>query len=251
MRSAKPARGQVQGTACRDRAVMRRYVSPLIQSGQVGNMHGVGRIGGHKVEMKPETLEIFPDGVQVGVAVVEFAVGASCSTAITPIESKAAAMDTVYVETTIVGHLVGRTHPDPIVAARQTSTRTWWSGDATSYQLYISQLVLDECGDGDPTAAVERMVAIQSLDMLTVSAAVDSLAKSLIARKAVPTSEPRDAFHIAIAAINGVKYLLTWNFKHIANAALRGRIEQVCRDAGYEPPIICTPDELMGTDDGS
>ena len=160
-------------------------------------------------------------------------------------------MDTVYIETTVVGHLVGRVHPDPIVAARQASTRTWWSADATRHQLYISQLVLDECGGGNPTAAAERMAAIQSLDILTVSAVVDSLAKSLIARKAVPASEPRDAFHIAIAAVNGVKYLLTWNFKHIANASLRDRIELICRDAGYEPPIICTPDELMGTDDGS
>lgn len=73
----------------------------------------------------------------------------------------------------------------------------------------------------------------------------------LIAANAVPASEPRDAFHIAISAVNGVNYLLTWNFKHIANAALRGLIEQVCRDAGFEPPVICTPDELSGVDDGT
>ncbi len=92
----------------------------------------------------------------------------------------------------------------------------------------------------------ERLLAIQSIDLLASPAEVDSLAKSLIARKAVPATEPRDAFHIAIAAVNGVNYLLTWNFKHIANASLRNRIEQTCRDAGFEPPIICTPEELMG-----
>jgi predicted nucleic acid-binding protein len=160
-------------------------------------------------------------------------------------------MDTVYLETTVVGHLVGRVHPDPIVAARQTSTRIWWSAEASSYQLYISQLVLDECGEGNPDVAAERLVAIDSLDILAASAVVDSLAKSLITHKAIPASEPRDAFHIAIAAVHGVKYLVTWNFKHIANASMRDRIEQTCRDAGFEPPIICTPDELMGTDDGS
>ena len=77
------------------------------------------------------------------------------------------------------------------------------------------------------------------------------MADSLISGLAIPASEPRDAFHIAIAAVNGVEYLLTCNFKHIANASLRSRIERICRDAGYEPPIICTPDELMGTEDGS
>ncbi len=102
-------------------------------------------------------------------------------------------MNTVYIETTIVGHIAGRVQIDPLVADRQQVTRDWWRDHAPAY----------------------------------------------------------DAFHIAIAAVNGVDYLLTWNYKHIANATLRSRIEQVCRDAGFEPPIICTPDELVGTDDGS
>lgn len=51
--------------------------------------------------------------------------------------------------------------------------------------------------------------------------------------------------HIAIAAVQGIDYLLTWNCTHIANAAIRTEIETVCRVAGYEPPVLCTPEELM------
>lgn len=40
-------------------------------------------------------------------------------------------------------------------------------------------------------------------------------------------------------------YLLTWNCTHIANAALRGKIEAICRATGFEPPVICTPVELV------
>lgn len=160
-------------------------------------------------------------------------------------------METIYLETTIVGHIAGRLHPDPYVAARQQVTRAWWLNQAPNFAVYISQLVLDECGDGDPTAATERLQVVDGLDMLESSDDVDALANALIAGKAIPGSEPRDAFHIAISAVNGVQYLLTWNFKHIANALLRGRIEQICRETGFEPPIICTPDELMGTEDGS
>jgi hypothetical protein len=43
----------------------------------------------------------------------------------------------------------------------------------------------------------------------------------------------------------GVEYFVTWNFRHIANATVRARIEEVCRSAGYEPAIICTPEELL------
>lgn len=160
-------------------------------------------------------------------------------------------METVYIETTIVGHLAGRLHPDPVVADRQCVTRDWWRDMAPQYAVYVSQLVLDECAEGDPLAAAERLEAVEQLDLLASSVDADELAAALIAGRAVPASEPRDAFHIAIAAVNGVQYLLTWNYKHIANASLRERIEQTCRAAGFEPPIICTPDELLGIHDGS
>jgi len=54
-----------------------------------------------------------------------------------------------------------------------------------------------------------------------------------------------DALHIAVATVHGIDYLLTWNCKHIANAVMRPKIEAICRAFGYEPPVICTPLELM------
>ena len=51
--------------------------------------------------------------------------------------------------------------------------------------------------------------------------------------------------HIAVTAVNQIDYLLTWNCRHIANAAVRGKIEQVCGAAGLQAPAICTPEELM------
>jgi predicted nucleic acid-binding protein len=158
-------------------------------------------------------------------------------------------MDTLYIETTIVGHLSGKLVADAIVAVRQQLTRDWWQNQSQRYQLFISQLVLDECGAGDISAARERLEIVKNLDLLDGTTVTDSLAAALIAADAIPATEPRDAFHIAIAATNGIKYLLTWNFKHIANATLRNRIEAVCRDSGFEPPTICTPDELLGIND--
>lgn len=38
---------------------------------------------------------------------------------------------------------------------------------------------------------------------------------------------------------------MTWNLRHLANARIRGKIEEVVRAAGIVPPIICTPEELM------
>lgn len=160
-------------------------------------------------------------------------------------------MDTVYVETTVVGNVAGRTHPDPLVATRQTVTRRWWASAGREYRLLVSQLVIDECSAGDPTAAAERMAVIAGVEKLATTGAVMALADALVAHGAVPASQPRDAVHVAIAAVNGIQYLVTWNFKHIANPTLQGRIASVCRQSGYEPPVICTPEQLLEATHGS
>lgn len=67
---------------------------------------------------------------------------------------------------------------------------------------------------------------------------------------AVPRTEPRDAAHIALAAANGVQFLVTWNFRHIGNAVRWRDIERICRVAGFEPPTICSPDALLGKQSG-
>ena len=151
---------------------------------------------------------------------------------------------TVYIETTVIGHLVGRMLADPIVAGRQAVTRDWWPIAARSYHLFVSRLVADECAGGDPEAAAERLAVLDSLEFVAASPAADELTRRLIAARAIPATEPRDAAHVSLATVHGIEYLVTWNFKHIANATARALIEFVCRNAGYEPPIICTPDQL-------
>jgi hypothetical protein len=72
-----------------------------------------------------------------------------------------------------------------------------------------------------------------------------ALARELVQQTPLPSKATIDALQIAIAVVAGMDYLLTWNCDHIANAALRSKIESICRSCGYEPPVICTPEELM------
>jgi len=162
-------------------------------------------------------------------------------------------MQSIYLETTVIGNIAGRTHPDPIVAARQAVTRRWWATVADRYELFASDLVVEECGAGDPSAAEERLAELQGIPLLEAPPEAKTLAEMLVDRQAVPASEPRDATHIALAAVNGIDFLATWNFKHILNPQTQHLIEAVCRDAGHEPPTICTPEQLLeaGDDSGS
>lgn len=105
--------------------------------------------------------------------------------------------------------------------------------------------MIAEAGLGNPEAAERRLAAIEGILELQATEAVRVLGRALISRSALPAKAEIDAYHVAIAAVNGIEYLLTWNCTHIANAITRPKIEATCRALGYEPPVICTPDELM------
>jgi hypothetical protein len=152
---------------------------------------------------------------------------------------------TVYLETSIIGYLASRRSRDLMTAANQQVTHEWWDKHRQQYELYVSLPVLAECGSGDPAAAQERAAFFAGLPVLGASQLAEDLAGKLIQGIPLPPKASVDALHIALAAVNGIKFLLTWNCTHIANAALRSPIERICREAGFEPPTICTPQELM------
>lgn len=152
----------------------------------------------------------------------------------------------VYLETSVVSYLASAPNRDVVIAANQQITREWWEIDSDNFDVYVSQLVISEARAGDKVAAQRRYELIADLPALMLTDETLELAKQLVSQKIVPSQYFEDALHIALAACSGMDYLLTWNFKHIANARLRVGIESVCRVAGYEPPTICTPQELLG-----
>ena len=154
---------------------------------------------------------------------------------------------TAYIETSVVSYLTARPSRDVVVAAYQEVTREWWRAAAARFHVVASELVVVECQAGDRSAAHARLKALEGVALLDASPDAEDLARHLLDLRAVPREAAADAAHIAIAVTNGVDYLVTWNFRHIANAAMRVRIERTCREAGYEPPVICTPSELMET----
>jgi len=151
----------------------------------------------------------------------------------------------LYLETTIPGSLAAWPSRDLIRAARQQITREWWDTRRSDFELFVSQFVIQEVSAGDPAAAADRLKLLENIAILELSDDANLLAKELLRQLPLPAKAGVDALHIAMAAVNVMDYLLTWNCAHIANATLRDGIESVCRDCGYAAPRICTPEELM------
>jgi len=156
----------------------------------------------------------------------------------------------VYLETTIPSYLTAWQSRDVVRAGEQQVTRDWWER-RTQFELRVSSLVILECGAGNSDAAAFRLAVLDGVPVLAQTHEAETLADILLREVPLPVKAAADALHIAIAAVHGVAFLLTWNCTHIANATLRPRIESICRQLGYEPPVICTPLELLETGDGS
>ncbi len=94
--------------------------------------------------------------------------------------------------------------------------------------------------------ADERLAIAHMASLLPVNPTILEVAELFLEPAGpLPAKAGVDAVHIANASLYGCEFLLTWNFKHIANAFIKRRIERILKDHGYEPPTICTPDELM------
>jgi hypothetical protein len=154
----------------------------------------------------------------------------------------------IYLETTIPSYLTACPSRDLVRAAHQQITREWWERRRNEFEVFISQAVVRECQAGDAVAATDRMEVLRDLPLLEQTEEATALAETLLEQVPLPERAAVDALHIAITTVHGIDYLLTWNCTHIANAMLRGQIESVCRASGYEPPAICTPEELLSVE---
>jgi hypothetical protein len=152
----------------------------------------------------------------------------------------------IYLETTVVSYQAARPSRDLIVAAHQQITIEWWNKRSKDFSLYVSELVIEEAEKGDPSAAKQRLGILGNIEVLAADNEALALALKLVSDGCIPKAASADALHIAIAAVNGMDYLLTWNCAHINNAETVKKIEGICGDAGYRCPVIRTPEQLPG-----
>jgi predicted nucleic acid-binding protein len=150
---------------------------------------------------------------------------------------------TVYLDSTVPSYWLDQ-GPDPILHARQLITRQWWEQELPRFDAYISQIVLDELAGGDPRRAAQRLSLVKDLSLLDINGEVEEVARFYVDNLAMPSRDLRDAFHLALASVHEIEYLVTWNYGHLANASKRTHIDVLNRRLHLVSPVICSPEEL-------
>jgi predicted nucleic acid-binding protein len=153
----------------------------------------------------------------------------------------------LYLETTIPSYLTARPTRDPLMSGKLVATKNWWRLRRNDFELFVSQLVLDEAARGDAAAAKRRQVILAQLPLLPITTEAIELAGKIQARHLLPPGANDDVLHIATATVNEAHFLLTWNCHHINNGEILPEVQRLCIGLGYRFPVVCTPLELMGT----
>jgi len=157
---------------------------------------------------------------------------------------------TVYLETSYVSACV-TDRSDPASIYRKTLSREWWTTQAKLHELFISAEVLAELSQPGLPASREALSLIENIPLLVINEEVQGFASLLVRERVMPSPIAGDAIHVAVAAVHGVTYMLSWNVRHLANPSKTTHLRIVCLRAGLLPPQIVTPDFLWEEQDES
>ncbi len=154
-------------------------------------------------------------------------------------------MATAYIETTIPSYYVARSSPSLFPAAKQAATRDWWDSGCSGLRLFTSLETILEASKGDEQMVSDRLLLLKLIPILVMPDEALEMARGLISAGIVPEKAASDALHIAVASWHRIDYLVTWNFKHIANPFIQERLRKAVAADGFQLPVMCSPEELL------
>ena len=147
---------------------------------------------------------------------------------------------TLYIETSIFAWLASPLASGLESVRNQSLTWDFWDEHREEFNLVVSKLVLQELGSRDPSEVQSGLRLTSGIPTLELDERCEAMAESLVGQGALPRRLLIEAIHLAAAARHGIPYLLTWDFRGIANAELQDGLTQACREHGYQLPTICT-----------
>ncbi len=151
----------------------------------------------------------------------------------------------IYIETSIISYLTARPSSNLIIAGHQKITYDWWYKAKKHFDCYISVFVVNEIKRGDINASKKRLQVIENIEMLELLPEVELLAEYYFNNLFIPQKAKLDAYHLAVACIHNIDFLLSWNCKHIANSNINRLIQNLNNKIGMKTPFFCTPEQLM------
>ena len=97
-------------------------------------------------------------------------------------------------------------------------TRKWWSEMSGNYDIFISDVVLQELNDGNYPQKEKIIEFVSIIPLLPIVNDIEQIIEFYIDNYVMPRNFIGDAAHLAYSSYYDIEYLLTWNCNHLANA---------------------------------
>ena len=153
--------------------------------------------------------------------------------------------ESIYIETSVVSYYVSKPSRDIIVLAHQQITSEWWPKAVKRFDVYISEVVVEEAAAGNKESAEQRLNKLKGFLHLELTEKVEKIAQIYMEKLSIPKKSLRDAAHLAVASVHNIDYLVTWNCVHLANGEIIKKLLKINEKLSIKTPVICTPEELM------
>jgi len=148
----------------------------------------------------------------------------------------------VYIDTTIPSYYFDER--ENLKSFREI-TKTWWDNESKNYDIWISDAILQELGEGNYPKKEDIIHFVKRVPLLENIKELEQIASFYIENYVMPQSLIGDAVHLAYASYYNINYLLTWNCNHLANANKRKHMRIINGRLGLTTPEIVTPLELF------
>jgi hypothetical protein len=146
----------------------------------------------------------------------------------------------LYLDTTVPSAYFDDRAPD-----RQKLTRDFWHERLLSFIPIISTIVqLEIYGTPDAEKRLNMENLVKGFCLLKPDNESDMLAQEYILRGVFSDKYVSDANHVAIAVVNEINFLVSWNFRHLVKVNTRREVNLVNALKGYGQIEIIAPPEL-------
>lgn len=154
-----------------------------------------------------------------------------------------------YLDTSVINFLFAQDSPD-----LQKITQSFFSEfvGPKLYDACVSDFVLDELKQTlDLTHRLRLLNVLDEYEIRVLpvpnTAEIEELAQQYLQSGALPASKLFDALHVAFCTVAKLDYLVSWNFKHLANVNRERRLLAVNQSLGYLHSFrILNPLDLTG-----
>jgi predicted nucleic acid-binding protein len=145
-----------------------------------------------------------------------------------------------YIDTSVPNYVFAKREPEHVFA----SSRLFKAIGRKKIKAFISTVVIREIGLAPEPKRSKLLNLVRGLDELKLNKRAEDLAASYIKGGVVPAKYFNDALHIALAVVNRIDCLVSWNFKHMVNIRAKEKVNHLNYKLGFGFIDLISPEEV-------